>query len=46
MNRHCIENDNSTTYNICYDCDICDGNDDNIIIIILVKTIIITMVNM
>ena len=29
MNRHCIENDNSTTDNVCYDCDICDGNDNN-----------------
>ena len=29
MNRHCIENDNSTTDNVFYDCDICDGNDNN-----------------
>ena len=29
MNRHCIENDNSTIDNVCYDCDICDGNNNN-----------------
>ena len=29
MNRHCIENDNSTTDNVCYDSDICDNNNNN-----------------
>ena len=29
MNRRCIENDNSSTDNVCYDCDICDDNNNN-----------------
>ena len=29
MNRHCIENDSSTTDNVCYDSDICDNNNNS-----------------